>query len=209
MPNNKNKKGGGARRGFRGNPGVMSVTHPPLLRPAIRMQKIFRYNSNAAVATSVSVALLLDTLAVATAAGAAYRLIRSFRLIKVEAWSIPNLGGGEQTISITGTGAGPENRANDTSMGVSPAHVVWRPAAGSPSAFWQESGTNEASLLFFISCPSTTVIDVCLEFILQCDTVGTAVSSAVAGATAGVLYLAPLDGTAGGKMPPTDYAVLP
>ena len=196
-------KNGGGRRG------EVALSRPPQHSPAIRVQKVFRYSTSAAVASNITVALLLDSLCVATTATAATRLIKSFRLIKVEAWNLPAQGAAGGEIVITGAGAGPENRKADVSMGVTPAHVIWRPAPNSPSAFWQQSGTSEANVLFVITAPTVTVVDLTMEIILQCDDAPTAVTSTVAGATAGTVYLAPMDGVAGNKILPVDYVTLP
>ena len=192
--------------------GPSDLGHPPQINPSIRLVKVFRFQTNATAAVNITAALLLDLLAVGNTAGTnAYRLFRSIRVHKVECWGIGAIGAASEYISVTGAGVGPENRRTDTSMGVTPAHVAWRPAPGSQSSFWRQTGTSETDVMFVLNLPGSCVVHLTLEFIMQCaDGAATAVSAAntPAAATVGTLFCANLDGKTSGKIPPQDYTVL-
>jgi hypothetical protein len=191
---------------------------PPQLSPEIRLSKIIRYQRSGNAAGGnipITAGNLLNTFVVAITAATTSRLIRSLRVVKVEAWQPPiALGAGAQALlSITGTGLGPENVSSDLAMGIRPAHIVWKPLPLSQVGLWLESGEAEANGIFVFDAAvlQGTIVDVTIEFILA-DIADSAVAGPVpAGATAGQLYVPPLDGNigAGALFVPVDYTLLP
>lgn len=188
------------------------LSHPPQLHPEITGSKIFRFQSTGAFSGTITMQFLLQLFVIALTNATSSRLWRSIRLRKVSAWLAPSQGGAAAEISIAGIGAGPENRVADSSMGVTPAHVVWRPAVQSLAGLWVQSGAQayggEGVGMFEATFPTNTVIDVSLDYIFADE--DTAVSGPTpAGATAGVVYVVPLDGSAAGVLVPQDYNALP
>jgi len=186
-----------------------SLSHPPQIRPAISGSKTFRFNTqaNAASEEAISQANLVDLLVMATSASTSALLFNSIRLRKVEMWAAPQQGGAPAHISVTGTVAGPTNRKSDVSMGVTPAHVRWNPSPNSIADLWYEAGASSQSL-FTITAGNETIVDVTVDYIVQCD--DNAIAGPVpSGATAGVIYGVPLDGIAAAIFVPVDYVVLP
>jgi hypothetical protein len=188
------------------------MSRPPPLRPELQLSKIFRFQTNGPGGSTVTVANLLNVLVTAVTAGTTARLIRSIRLRKVEAWSIGALGGTSENIQIVGFGDGPSNMRSDSSMGVTPAHVTWRPAPASRSALWYDSGVSETDNLFSIDYPQSAIVDVTLELILASGILTPGIAGpATAGATALNVYGCTLDGTGrtgGGKIQPVDFSAL-
>jgi len=190
------------------------VPRPPQLVPEIRVSKIFRYQSNAAgTQTLITVANLQALLVFALTATTTTRLFRSIRLRKVEVWAIGAQNAASERVAVTGGGDGPANTKADVSMGVTPAHVVWRPAPQSRSALWYDSGSSEASNLIELDYPNSAIFDVTVEFIMVDSAEnGPVPGPATAGATAGTLYGCTLDSTGrtgSGKLQPQDYTPLP
>lgn len=176
------------------------------------MAKVFRFASNLAMSdTSITVANLLNLLVVALTAATTTRLFRSIRLRKVEAWAIGAQSAASEVIQISGLGDGPANFRSDVSMGITPAHVIWRPAPMSRSSLWYDTGSSEADNLFDITVPVSAIVDVTVEFIVQNPEVaGPAAGPIPAGATPGSLYGCTLDGGGlAGHLVPSDYVLLP
>jgi hypothetical protein len=196
-----------------------SFDQPPQLKPEIRLSKIFRYQRTgvaSGAAVPITAGDLLNIYVVALTATTTARLFRSVRLQKVEAWCPPTaLGAAAQNqISIVGDGLGPENVASDIAMGVRPGHVVWRPPKKSQIELWFQSGEAEANAVFEInqSAPQGTIIDVTVEFIMADSFDGAVAGPVPAAATAGLVYVVPLDGNIGAGASlytPVDYATLP
>jgi len=74
--------------------------------------------------------------------------------------------------------------------------------------WWSISGTSEADVLFSITLPAESVIDVNCELRLVEKETPTAGDAAVA-ATLGQVYGDYLDGIASGKLVPSGFTVLP
>lgn len=201
MPNKRSKRNKSGKGG--GN-------HPPMLRPQYSGSKTIRFqSSNTVAAVLVTAQNLLQLTVVALTSTATSRLWSSVRLRKVEAWCIGAQNAASEKLSIVGVGAGPQNFVADLSMGVQPAHVVWRPSAASLASFWYEQGVRETDNLFQISAPASTVIDVSVDWIM--DTASGFIAGPVpAGATAGDIYCATLDGNGvTGVIVPQDYTPVP
>ncbi len=176
------------------------VGHPPQLRQQLGQRYCFRFRAAANSSVTVTANSLLDLLAIATAATTGNRLIGAIRLREVEAWVSPSpLSASPTVITITGglnDGTGALNRVTDTSMGLSePAHVRWRPAP-SDAALWYSAGSS-AILFAVASANGVVILDVHVDLIFNVGVeTTTAVSTALAGASAGVLYYHYLDGAA-------------
>lgn len=175
------------------------------------MVKKIRFQCTATGTYTITKKNILQLYVMAATASTSFRLWRSARVLKVEAWGQPaQLGAATLETSITGVGVGPENCASDMSTGVTPAHVVWRPAQHAQNGMWFQSGANEADGLFALAVSSfQTVVDLTVEVIFA-DQFDPAVAGEVpAAATAGTIYMDYLDGLSSGKFQPVDYVPLP
>lgn len=185
---------------------------PKQLAPDVRFSKTFRFASAVNVAVTVTVANMLQLMCVALTATSSVRLFRSIRLVRVECWAIGAIGGAPEVVRVSGIGDGPQSVASDMSMGVRPAHVVWRPPARSRSSLWYDTGSSEADGLFEIDAPSGTVFDLTLEVLMvnNFDSGSATAGPVPAGASPGAIYLCSLDGNGlTGKFVPEDYLLLP
>jgi len=176
--------------------------------PAVRTTKVLKFECGTSGTYTLLTSTLLELLVVANSATTTSRLFESARLVKVEAWSLGLLGAAPEVISIAGFGVGPENRQSSMSMGIKPAHVVWKPAPLSFDGLWQSNGVGETNTLVELVLPSTAMLYVTIEFIMQCD--DAVVDGPVpAGAVVGQIYGVPLDGFASGKIVSQDFPNLP
>jgi len=208
MPQSQKGKKSRSNGGKASRSSLVRLSKPPMIHPAISVSKVIRFQSNAAGGpTAITVANILNTLVVALSATTTSRLVQSFRLRRVSAWSIGAQNAASEIITIAGFGVGPENRAEDASIGVEPAHVEWKPKKGAFNDLWQQTGYNEAQSLFVITFPNSCVVDVLLDLILVCDDTSTA-GPVPAGASAGFLYCTNLDGL-GNKLVAVDWPQLP
>lgn len=187
------------------------LSHPPPTDPSIRVSKRFRFQSNASTDVTLTAANFLQLLVCATGAAASARLFSSVRLLKIEAWANPALGGANSEIVINGTYDGPANQSADISMGVTPAHVVWHPALKSRSALWYSTGAGESDPMLDLYCPVDTIVDVTIEAILMnANTASATLGPAPTGAIQNAVYLCTLDGSGvGGHLVPVDWDPLP
>jgi hypothetical protein len=195
-------------RGMRlGNRGALS--HPRQIHPAISGSKVIRYQStSAATQEAITQQDISETLVVATSAVLTTRIFSSTRIRKIEMWSAPAQGSASSYLSVVGDQADPQNRVADTSMGVTPAHVVWRPTANSVADLWYQNQAT-SQVLCLITCPADTIIDMSFDFIMQCNDASIYAGPVPVGATPGVLYAPVLDQGGSGNFLPQDYPVLP
>jgi hypothetical protein len=186
------------------------IPHPRSFDPSIRVTKTFRFRANAGtnVFYTITTKNLLQLLVMANSSTTSWRLVQSLRIVRVETWADPAIGSAG-SVAVTGIGVGPENRVTDQSMGVQPAHVVWRPLPGAQNSFWLQNGATETNSQFEILASTGQVIDLTLELILQCDDTPTANGDTGSGLTNGTLYLNYLDGLTSGVLQPVDYVPLP
>ncbi len=115
------------------------------------------------------------------------------------------------TTSVNWTGINPvgvpSTLASDTSMGASLcAHVKSRPPRGSAAAMWLVIGSN--STVFELTAPANSIIDVDLDVVLNDGKGAQTVLAAVAGATAGVLYVRALNSNGSNNIPPLSYPTI-
>lgn len=193
--NSVNKTSRNQRKG--GNGG--SLTHPPsLASQALQRTVRLRFATNAAaVNQTITFTNLMDTQVVAATTTAGFQMYDMVKIKHVEVWGYSPSGAVTVSVTFDGKGVGLLGNSklfSDTSIGVSPAHVCARPDKRSQVAQWQASNTNAA---FQITCPSSSVVDVYVSLQNNYDgETKNAITQALAGATAGVLYQRGLDGLA-------------
>jgi len=182
------------------------IPHPPAIQPQITHRQRMRFTCTTAQ-TNVNITFqdLLDTINIATAAGAAYDMFDQVKVNLVEMWSAPVQGNAPSQVGLEFSGntagqAGDGRVFSDSSMGVEPAHVRAAPARASTASMWTVSSGDTA---FQLTCPTTTVVDVDLSFRTVFSN-PQATQNAPAGATAGQVYYRGLDGkaTAATQLPP-------
>ncbi len=212
---NSNKKRGARRRVTQNKSpanGGRGGAFPPQLISSVQIDKTIRFKSSAALTdATVKVQDLHDLLCMADTTTSAYRLPRTIKLRKIEAWAPPDSAGAavilsvEDVLTISGISA-PSRRAEDVTMGQSrPAHVVWTPKQDSALSKWL-STTGDVALQ--LNGPSGTTFDVSISFVLQDGETPTAVNAAVAGATVGRLYIRSLNSSVGNNIPPVSYPTI-
>lgn len=184
------------------------------LPASIQIDKVIRFKASAALSGAPVVASdITDLLCVATTATAAYGLPVAFKLRKIEAWSPPASDGAAVTLAIEdavpgGGFAAPSRRIEDVTMGQSrPAHVVWKPQADSLLSKWLQNDGGLTSLVE-LTGPTGTTFDVHLSWVLQDGETPAAVVAAVAGATAGKLYIRSLNSSGSNDIPPVSYSTI-
>ncbi len=198
-PNNKTGRGGGG-----------GTSQPQTLRASIQVDKVVRFKHAAALSNvSVIGQDLLDLFCVATSAVAAYGLATSVKVRKLEMWVDPVAGGSFASIEdLTNGNVGAPNRIKeDTTLGLTrPAHVVWKPAAGSLQSLWVNQGVG--GKLFELNTSGAGYVDVHYSFVLQDGETPVAVGAAVAGATVGQLYCRALNSSTGTNLVPVSYPTI-
>lgn len=208
-----------ARRGLKpqkrapgdNKPGVLiHATGPPQIRPQITHAARLRFTSNAAGTQSVTYAMLMDLILVATTATQLYDLFDSVKVSLVEMWC-QGVTNSPTTVTCDWNGgvnglADDSKQDADTSLGIEPAHIVSRPSRNSMARFWAGSSN---VVCFSITCPAETVIDVQLTF-KNSSVAPVAALNLGVGATAGQFYFRGLDGqaTAGTKYNPIALLVI-
>ncbi len=177
---------------------------PPQIVPSISIGHIFRFQTSAAVTVSVSGVSLGDLLCAAASATSAYQLANAIRIRKVEVWGTPSNTFAPVTVSCDFSGAtagsfGPSRIYSDTSVGATRvAHIVAKPPRDSQAYQWQSSSSS--STLFTLVLPAGAVLDIHYSLTMRDSAGAVSVTGAVAGATAGQLYLRSLDSVTGGSV---------
>ena len=181
---------------------------------SIQVDKVVRFKASAALsAQAVSISDLMDLLCVATTATNAKRLASTFRLRKIEAWAPPDSAGASVVLAIEDATSqldfgGPSRRKEDVTMGQSrPAHLIWRPKANSVQSKWLND-QQQATALLELTCPTGTVFDVHISWILQDGEIPTTVTAAVSGAVAGTIYLRSLCSSTSANLPPVSFSTI-
>lgn len=175
----------------------MRISHPPQLNGVnIVHGTTLRFVTNAAVSQNITTSNLLDMMLVATTATAGSRLFQAVRVRRVSIWATPVIGGATSVsleyAGLTAGVVGDQIIHTDTSMGVQPAHVSAKPSGRSTASAFQ---VGNAINLFYLTCPSGSVVDVELSF-RNTFVSGVSVDNALVGATAGATYLRGMDGLA-------------
>jgi hypothetical protein len=153
---------------------------------------------------------LLNMVLVATSAVTTVRPFEAVRLRKVEMWANPvALGSAPSNIQIEWLGENsPSTVISDTGMGVRPGHVASVPPPSSSNRWWSISGTSESDVMFSMTIPADSVIDVTVELRFVEQEPPTA-GEVPAGATIGQVYGDYLDGIASSKLVPVGFTLLP
>jgi len=190
-------------RGGRGRSNL-HANELPAFNPQIVMNSMrLRYQTNAAVLSTITYPDLLDAVLVARTAVAGFQLFDAVRIREVAISALgTSTAGGLQlapvsaavTFDATAAGVtGDLDSHNVTSMGIEPLHLRARPKPGSAASLWQGSTSNIA---FTVLAPLNAVIDVVVDYKMV-DTVNPLpCQNALVGATPGQVYWRGLDGLA-------------
>jgi len=191
-------KGSQRNRTSRAGKNRGAFSHPPPIDPQLRQEMRLRFTcTTAAVAKVITWQNLLDTIIVATSAITAVDLFDTVKIKKVEVWAVPVQGNAPQAVrvqfgGVQGSPSGSGRVFSDTSMGVTPAHVLAVPEKLSTDAMWQLSNAYTA---FLLTCPVAAVIDVVVSF-RTIQNVAVVAAAVPAAATVGEMYFRGLDGLA-------------
>ncbi len=184
------------------------------LTATFQVDKVVRFKASAALSAQVvSITDLMDLFCVATTTTAAKRLASAFRLRKIEAWAPPDSAGASVVLAIEDATSqldfgGPSRRKEDVSMGTTrPAHLVWVPRPDTVQSKWLND-QQQATALLELTCPSGTVFDVHISWVLQDGEIPTSVTAAVAGAVAGTIYLRSLCSSTSANLPPVSFSTI-
>jgi hypothetical protein len=127
---------------------------------------------------------------------------QSFRLKRIDIWAPTSASatGAITSVEWLGTANSPNKEVSDISVNVSqPAFLSTKPPPLSLASFWQL--VSSSNVLFVLTCPGGSVIDVTLDLI-ENDS-GTAINDiTVVTESSGVLYYLALDGVTNHKLVP-------
>jgi len=174
----------------RGGNRAGQIVKPPQMQSNIIVRHKFRFTSTSGTTTPVSVAGLLGVAgAIAIGANALQGIFQSVKLHQVEVWSPPAAQGAAVTCSLeweAPTNA-TQNEVSDTTVSVSqPAYIRCRPPPNTQCAFWQ---TYSSNVMFYLTAPVGSIIDVTLSMVFFDDEAGPSVTyGTTATATVGNLY---------------------
>jgi hypothetical protein len=162
-------------------------------------QQVFRFSATAAITTQNYTTLDLSYLFIQAATiTTAYPVMGSYHLKMIEIWGTSAAIGTTSTVDIEWNSTATQTANTSVSDTVlSPfqnAHVRSPPPANSNASFWQDTGSAGASILFSITCPANSVVDITVDFTINWqEPAGT--QRVVAGATPGTVYVPNLGGT--------------
>jgi len=185
------------------------VQHPLPFLANIELTHRFRFVANAALAAVQIYGGNLGLLAcLGTSVTRVYSIFKSLRLKRIEIFAPPGSQGTAATCSIDWSDSAGyicNREVSDTSVSVaSPAHLITGPPQNAAPGWWQQIGTggtvSNTAKLFSISCPSGSIIDVTVGYVV-CDGASTCYSD-VATAVVGTTYCLPLDFGAGNHLNP-------
>lgn len=204
------QKNGNRRRGARL---VAGIPQPPVYRATSVVKRVFRFlstTSNTQYAFNVND--LMDLVFFATTATSGFRLASAVKIRKLEAWCSATLNGSpnvdnQQRVSVTyGTTTGsfgaPSITKTEVALGASGvAHFVSVPPRGSLASSWISTAASDTTTLFDLALGQSAVFDMHLTFTIPEGNVGVGenpepVVRAVAGATAGRIYVSGIPSTA-------------
>lgn len=172
---------------------------PRPLVAAISGTKTVRFTGGVAGAINIQIADLQDLFMNTPTATTGYRLFDAIRMKKIEIWASAAAAGNnavqvEEISSSTSFLQSSKSRVvQDMVVGTSrAAHVVWKPTPGTIQANWFGANLSASVNLLTITVPVNSVLDLTFDFTLaDGNAAPTAVTSAVAGATAGQIYCRP------------------
>jgi hypothetical protein len=181
----------------------------PEITSSFTLKKRFRYIADQdvndlSITRDMMVALFGIGYHSALPSNGLYRLIDSYKVLNVTIRSLPVIGT-SSTVVLEWRGTQAKDvRHQDTSMGINPALISSSPPAGTACSFWSSVAGNE--VLFTISCPSDSVVDLTVDLVLT-DGLG-AFYGTVGTATDSAFSVKPLDsiiGTSAGHLQPQGY----
>ncbi len=201
MKRNNGSSAGPARNGT----ASQRALGPPTFNATVAFRKRFRYTATNAGSSLITARKLIGSLVVATSATVGNPIVQSVRIRNVSIWGPMSSSLAPVTVSVeypqqsgASGAAGPSRIQSDTSMGaMKPAFVSYAPPQDSLQHMWLNDNTDPVLKLVY---PAGAVIDIDLDLVLHDDGAnGTTIT--IAGATAGVLYLAALDNPTGNLIP--------
>lgn len=158
----------------------------------------FRFiGTGGGVAVPITRAQLLNLYTIATTTTNQNRLITAIKLNRVQAWAQPPILGTMATpivVEWEGNQA-PSTIHSDTAVGVRPAYVDTRPPRDASNRWWSISGSNESEVLFRLTVPIGSIIDITCAIRMADDEGAVAgENGTTAAATVGKVYFNYLDG---------------
>jgi hypothetical protein len=189
----------------------MTPTGPRQFRANPEITRTYRFTSTSGTAKAISPSDLLcaaGVIAVTNILG--YPMSQAVKVRSIEIWTPPAAQGAAATCSVlwpAGTQSQPRE-VSDTTVSVSnPAHIRTGPPALSLASFWN---TGAGTLLFTVTAPSGSIIDVTLSLVLNDNFVAGGAAATLVGATVGNGYYCALDSAtaAGSVYPPVSLTQL-
>jgi hypothetical protein len=185
---------------------------PPPFLPTVKTEHKFRFTSGSMTGSNVMITRkqILNLLLMATSATTTVRLFQAVRLKRVRMWSNPTaLGQPPDACQLEWLGENsPSTVISDSSMGVRPAHVNSLPPPSASNRWWSISGQLESDVLFALTFPANTIVDVTVSARLVEQESPTA-GDIPAGASLGQLYGDYLDGITSSILSPIGLNQLP
>jgi hypothetical protein len=204
----KNKNRQAHKRGSRNSP---SSGHVPPFIPTLKLSHKFRFlNGTNSGTFTITRARLLNLYLVATSTTTTARLMEAVRLRRVEVWTNPTaLGAAPASCSLEWLGVqGSSTVTSDTTMGVTPAHIVCLPPRDSSDVWWSISNTNETDPLFTLILAANSVVDVTLD-LRMVEQEAPFAGDIPTGAVLGTVYGDYLDGIGSAMLAPVGLTPLP
>jgi len=190
-----------------------TIPFPLLGTPALGHVFQFLAGGAAAPETPITRGDLLNLMMVAATATTAYSIIAAIKVKRVRIWSPIVAAFTPVQVQLEWNGGlyAPSAIHSAISEGLTPAKLESSPPPGSSPDLWSITGaSNLAEVLFSLSCPTGTVVQVTTALRLMDDEPAPTPVVAV-GATIGKTYFGNLDGppVSGAYVPSGGVAVLP
>jgi hypothetical protein len=192
---------------------IISQMRPSQFKSNVQISHRFRYLSTTNGGSfNVIRSTLYNLLFMNTSSSTTnYSIVAASRLKRIEVFS-PAVASGSVSgpVSVEWlSNLGPSSEVSDSSTSSSaPAHVVTVPPPNSLASFWSLTGINGSEILFNISVPSNSIIDIWVDMVLMDGESSASVTTTNSG-TAGQLYAIPLDGTGSSRiLLPVSYQTL-
>jgi hypothetical protein len=200
MDRKRNTKARG-RRTLRQKTFPMYDTIRPI-KSNIVVKHRYRFSSSAAVNSTITADNVLGAIGTmgTVVNSTVTELAKSCRISQIEIWS-PSVSGAVTTCSVDFTSAVVQSanlEFSDTSINVScPAHVRARPPRQCLASMWQITSAN---VLFILTCPSGSIIDLDVEYILH-DSTSVVNITGLATVVLGKIYYLALNGSTATLVP--------
>jgi hypothetical protein len=188
-------RGGTRKSSQRG--GMERSPNPPMFSSNIRVSHKYRFEATGAVTSSITDSQVLASLGGICALNTnnVTSWATSFRIKKISIWAAPPSQGAASTCSVEwfGFGNSPAIEHSDTTLSVARNAVVHsQPPPQSLCSFWQKA---TGTALFKLTCPTNSVVDLTVDYILSDDEVTQSTATATVNVL-GMVYYLPLDGIA-------------